>query len=222
MDLIDALTVAGHVESPVALSEEAPFRRKFSIIYDTLRHAEIDLDGLAETLLAFQPEDSETIAGHEIYGLDATPNERQEAEAFGKLTWATGCTRQADLVPELIFVCDGAVWIWKLVEFYYPTTIQIVDWDHAEDHLKNLSLIAFASEVKRTVWLEEVTQDLWDGQVPAVIAACERLATRYSEARTEATYFSHNQESMRYDQFRSAGHMIGSGTVESGCKQIVT
>ena len=30
LDLIDALTVAGHVESPVALSEEAPFRRKFS------------------------------------------------------------------------------------------------------------------------------------------------------------------------------------------------
>jgi len=27
MDLIDALTVAGHVESPVALREETPFRR---------------------------------------------------------------------------------------------------------------------------------------------------------------------------------------------------
>jgi hypothetical protein len=34
--LIDALTVAGHVSSPVALSEEAPFRRKFSMVYDTL------------------------------------------------------------------------------------------------------------------------------------------------------------------------------------------
>ena len=27
---------------------------------------------------------------------------------------------------------------------------------------------------------------------------------------------------MRYDQFRAAGYLIGSGTVESGCKQIVT
>lgn len=27
---------------------------------------------------------------------------------------------------------------------------------------------------------------------------------------------------MRYDQFRAAGYMIGSGTIESGCKQIVT
>jgi hypothetical protein len=82
MDLIDALTVAGHVESPVALSEETPFRRKFSMVYDTLHNAELDLDRLPETLLAFQPGDSETIAGYEVYGLDATPNERPEAETL--------------------------------------------------------------------------------------------------------------------------------------------
>ncbi|MCX6081424.1 MAG: hypothetical protein NTW32_17975, partial [Chloroflexi bacterium] len=29
LDFIDALTVAMHVSSPVALSEESPFRRKF-------------------------------------------------------------------------------------------------------------------------------------------------------------------------------------------------
>jgi len=82
MDLIDALTVASHVESPVALSEETPFRRKFSMIYDTLRNAEFDLDRLPETLLSFQPGDSETIAGYEVYGLDGTPNERPEAETL--------------------------------------------------------------------------------------------------------------------------------------------
>ena len=27
---------------------------------------------------------------------------------------------------------------------------------------------------------------------------------------------------MQYDRFRAAGYLIGSGTVESGCKQIVT
>jgi len=35
-DLVDALTVAGHADSPVALSEENPFRRKFSSIFETL------------------------------------------------------------------------------------------------------------------------------------------------------------------------------------------
>ena len=46
LDLVDALTVAGHVNSPVALSEETPFRRKFSSIFDTLQQAEIDFDEL--------------------------------------------------------------------------------------------------------------------------------------------------------------------------------
>jgi hypothetical protein len=80
LDLIDALTVAGHVESPVTLSEQTPFRRKFSMVYDTLSHAVIDLDRLLHTLLTFQPVGSETIAGYEVYGLDATKDERPDAE----------------------------------------------------------------------------------------------------------------------------------------------
>lgn len=82
LDLIDALTVASHVESPVALSEQAPFRRKFSMVYDTLCNAAIDFDGLLHTLLTFQPKDSETIAGYEVYGLDATKDERPDAETL--------------------------------------------------------------------------------------------------------------------------------------------
>jgi len=82
LDLIDALTVAGHVESPVALSEQTPFRRKFSMVYDTLCNAAIDFDGLLHTLLTFQPKDSETIAGYEVYGLDATKDERPDAETL--------------------------------------------------------------------------------------------------------------------------------------------
>ena len=82
LDLMDALTVAGHVESPVTLSEQTPFRRKFSMVYDTLSNAVIDFDALLHTLLGFQPPDSETMAGYEIYGLDATKDERPEAETL--------------------------------------------------------------------------------------------------------------------------------------------
>jgi len=82
LDLIDALTVAGHVESPVALSEETPFRRKFSSIFDTLRHGEIDFDLLLQAIYEYQPANSEELAGCEVDALDCTPNERQEAETL--------------------------------------------------------------------------------------------------------------------------------------------
>jgi hypothetical protein len=82
LDLVDALTVAGHVKSPVALSEETPFRRKFSSIFDTLRHGEIDFDFLLPALYEYQPGNSEELAGCEVYALDSTPNEREEAETL--------------------------------------------------------------------------------------------------------------------------------------------
>ena len=82
MDLLDALTVAQHVASPVALSEEEPFRREFSSVYDALENGAIDAQALAQALHAQQPVDSETVAGFEVYALDTTPNERLEAETL--------------------------------------------------------------------------------------------------------------------------------------------
>ncbi len=87
MDLLDALTGAGHVDSPVALSEEPPFRREFSSVYDALENGEIDAAALANVLGAQQPVDGETVAGREIYAIDATPNPRIEAETLPDRSW---------------------------------------------------------------------------------------------------------------------------------------
>ena len=145
-----------------------------------------------------------------------------EAEAFGELLWASGCANLADLAAELIFICDGAVWIWRLIEHYFPHAIQIVDWYHAADHLKCLALAAFSTESQRAEWLEPVMEDLWQGRIPEVIHACECLTHGCEEAKKEITYFTHNEHRMQYKKFRLAGYLIGSGTVESACKQIVT
>jgi hypothetical protein len=145
-----------------------------------------------------------------------------EAEKFGELLWATGCSHKADLSPELIFLGDGAVWIWNLVAKYYPKAIQIVDWFHAEEHLEMVANAAFPPGEARNNWLEGVKQALWEGQVEEVISNCEALAASCEVARKAVHYFYTNAERMRYDSFRAAGYMIGSGTVESGCKQIVT
>lgn len=146
----------------------------------------------------------------------------QAAQEFGKVLWATGLRLNADLSPELVFLGDGALWIWNLVEQYYPQAVQILDWFHAEEHLELLAETAFADLTKRTAWLETATQALWDGQVEEVISACRSLASVCPKAEQTASYFANNIERTRYDRFRQAGYMIGSGTIESACKQIVT
>lgn len=142
-------------------------------------------------------------------------------DEFGKLVWATGCQVTADWVAELVFVCDGATWIWDLVAQYYPNAVQIVDWYHAEERLKRLADAVFPSPSQRQSWLANIVESLWQGQVEEVILACKRLANKHDEARQAVTYFSNNIQRMRYDVFRTQGYLIGSGTIESGCKQIV-
>lgn len=143
-------------------------------------------------------------------------------DLFGKLVWATGCQVSADLAPEVVFVCDGATWIWDMVEQYYPHAVQIVDWYHAEDRLKHVADTVFASLAQRQVWLAQVVEALWQGQVEEVIRACQPLTRKHVEAQQAITYFSNNSSRMRYDVFRTQGYLIGSGTIESACKQIVT
>jgi hypothetical protein len=82
LDLIDAIPVAGHVASPVALSEEIPFRRKFSSVYDVLSEGDIEEEKLHPIFYEQQPEDCEEIGGYEVYGLDTTPDDRPEAETL--------------------------------------------------------------------------------------------------------------------------------------------
>lgn len=142
-------------------------------------------------------------------------------DEFGKLVWATGCQGSADLVTELVFVCDGATWIWELVAQYYPHAVQIVDWYHAEDRLQRLADAAFPSPSQRQAWLAAVVESLWQGQVEEVMLACKHLAAKHDQARQALTYFANNSQRMRYDLFRAQGYLIGSGTIESGCKQIV-
>jgi hypothetical protein len=144
-----------------------------------------------------------------------------EVEAFDDLFWAMAYQDKADLAAEVVFVCDGARWIWNLVERYFPQAVQIVDWFHAEERLEQVAADAFAKEMARA-WLDETLTELWHRNTPFVIKACEKLASRFSSASKALTYFRNNAHRMQYDHFRLMGYMFGSGTVESACKQIVS
>jgi hypothetical protein len=120
LDLIDALTVAGHVSSPVALSEEGFFRRKFSSIYDVLSEGRLEPEQLHQLVSEFQPAEAETIAEYEVYGLDATPDERPEAETLAE----RGLLKAQKNEPVRL----GQKFSW-LVRLVKPGTSWVAPWD---------------------------------------------------------------------------------------------
>ena len=112
-----------------------------------------------------------------------------KAEQFGKLLWATGCALGAERARILVFICDGAVWIWNLIVHYFPNAIQIVDWYHAADRLKRIADEAFSNLDERQTWLKNVTQDLWQGRVELVIEVCQPLAKKSNLAKQALSYY---------------------------------
>lgn len=148
----------------------------------------------------------------------------QTGEEFSELFWASACQRQADLYEELIFVCDGAVWIWNLIERHFPHAVQIVDWYHASEYLPPIAEAVFGSGTQQyQAWLENARSLLWEGQIAQLIHACQQLSSQATTAVHKAvTYFTNNQKRMEYARFRQLGYFIGSGTVESAGKQIST
>jgi len=146
-----------------------------------------------------------------------------EAKEFGKLLWATGIQREALRASEVIFLGDAAEWIWNLVHEHFPRAVQIGGWFHAAEHLSVVAKAVFQEESSRKAWLKDTRQKLWEGQVGAVFQACEALAHAErggEEARKAATYFTNNASRMDYAAYRRKGYQIGSGTVESACKQL--
>ncbi|MEX2229188.1 MAG: ISKra4 family transposase, partial [Dehalococcoidia bacterium] len=62
------------------------------------------------------------------------------------------------------------------------------------------------------------------GDLPALLAATRALALRDTTARhveKALAYFETNAQRMRYAAFREAGHFVGSGAVEAGCKAVI-
>ncbi len=109
LDLVDALTIAGHVNSPVTLSESPLFRRKFSSVYDALVHGELS-DDLKSLFSNSQDVGWETIAGYEIHAIDATPHERMAAE-----TLADRCALKAQQ-KEPVRYGHKSSWLVRLVQ----------------------------------------------------------------------------------------------------------
>jgi hypothetical protein len=162
----------------------------------------------------------------EIHATDITYYcDLSRARQFGQLLWATGCQRQAQLAQEVIFLGDGAEWIWNLVKEHYPEAVQIVDWFHATEYIAPVAQAAFTGEAQQKAWAQWVRSALWEGDLDRVIRAFQEYCSHPNagEAATKAvTYFTNNRHRMDYPTYRARGYQIGSGTIESGCKRIAT
>lgn len=147
-------------------------------------------------------------------------------EPFAKLVSAEAERRGYDQAQQRSCIGDGAKWIWNLSSLCFPTAQEVVDWHHATEHLWTAAHLADAWDAARTKrWVKRREDELWLGHTQTVVAEIEVLAqeqpAQTDALHTEAGYFRNNQRRMQYQELHEEGYPIGSGTVESGCKQLV-
>ena len=139
----------------------------------------------------------------------------------------------------LVFLGDGAPWVWKTASELFPKAIQILDWYHAMEHVWAVGRAKFGTREKELwAWVKVRETELWDGNVKAVIAAVKvisaelgapdqtlsetaRAVDRAWIAYRNIGYFEDNCQRMNYPEYRAKNLPIGSGVVESACKHVV-
>jgi len=146
-----------------------------------------------------------------------------DAETFGWHLWAEACRRGMTATSDLVVLGDGAHWIWNLAQEHFPTATQILDWYHASEYVWNAATAIYGEgNAQRTTWAQQQLDSLWDGQVAQVLTVLEGYRGK-GEAVTDAiSYYTTHQGRMDYPAYRARGLQIGSGTIESSCKQLVS
>jgi hypothetical protein len=143
---------------------------------------------------------------------------------FGKYLHLEALRRGANKAGKIVFVADGAAWIWNLANEHFSDAVEIVDWYHATEHLWEIanSWYGVGSD-KAKNWVKANKARLMADGVSRVIASIRQwkpvAADQVDVKRENLHYFSTNAKRMLYASFRECGYHIGSGSVESACKQ---
>ena len=126
----------------------------------------------------------------------------------------------------VLVIADGAVWIWNLVEDRFKDAIQRLDLWHANAYLWAVAHELHGKGTKQArQWVKPLLKQVRNDQVAKVITQLEELKPHLTEAAaksaTEAIeYYQHNQKRMKYKEGRQPKEPVGSGAIESTCRQL--
>lgn len=149
-------------------------------------------------------------------------------DPFKKMFFSAAIEKGYYTAKEVIFLSDGAVWLEKCKDEYFPKAVKILDWYHATEHLWTTAHALFGetNDEKCRCWVIPYEEMLWNGRVNEVITSIqgEILAMKKNQQPLIELqgYYVSNKDNMRYDIYRNNGWFIGSGFIESANKYIVT
>lgn len=153
----------------------------------------------------------------------------EHADEFFQRVWVEMNRRSDD--PEkarIVFLADGANWIWDRVpDLANERSVLILDFYHATEHLSSVCKELYGEQTEQYwQYFNPWRKGFLDGKVEEVIAELKQIrdtcrGKKRHFLQGQINYFEENKDRMRYDQYIAMKLPIGSGTVESSCKNVI-
>lgn len=137
--------------------------------------------------------------------------------------------RLDDYRGKLIFINDGASWIWNWIEDAYPKAVQILDYFHAMEYLSVFAEAYIKDKEERTIWIKTIEDLLNTDQIEQVIKLLEEISKASHKKTNDAreklkallSYYKTHKGRMRYGTYRRNGYLVGSGPIESAHRNVI-
>lgn len=152
---------------------------------------------------------------------------RDNPERFGLSLWALAVRCGMLQAAEVIFISDGGGWCSTVAEMYFKDAIRILDWYHLSEHVWATGRQLYPQDdAAARRWVSTCLTHLHDSSGIGLLR--HLLRSRKVRTLCDQTIIDELIGYVRprlaitdYVEYRAAGYVIGSGMMESTCKQLV-
>jgi hypothetical protein len=169
---------------------------------------------------------AETAGGRPVISQRGFVATREGIDALRQQLHAEAMRRGLGQAAGVLVIADGAVWIWRLADDRFPEARQRLDFYHAVQHLSAVGKALFGDDKdKFQQWLRPLIKQLKNQSAIKVISQLEEILQTMPagaaavEVEKEVNYLREHQHRMDYRAGSRRGEPIGSGAIESTCRQ---
>lgn len=141
---------------------------------------------------------------------------------FSQQLWLEAQRRGLAQAQRVVFIGDGAQWLWETAHDLFPQALQILDWYHVSTYIWAVAHEVHPKDATaERKWVEERLALLAHSLTDQLLTQLQALAPTLPAAHSALTYLTNNRARLDYARYRQLGLQIGSGTIESACNHLI-
>jgi hypothetical protein len=149
---------------------------------------------------------------------------RESPDEFGAALWRLACRCGYAEAEDKLFAADGGAWCWDIQARYFGDAVGILDWSHVSEHVWEAAQLVAPADPD--AWAQTALAELRHHGGEGLIGwLTPQVAPRRGTARRALerlrSYLVGQRDHLDYPVYRERGWPIGTGRMESSCKQLV-